>query len=186
MDGVQFIFKFSQVVFCWKGVVKFEVREFISIDPIITQRIYSGKTSARKTELIKPKELWAASKNYCTSATGASEISVFSKFTNFKFDNSLPAEDNLTKFENILYTIQINGTSIPDKLIQAQLIQSLHGEEWTGFKNSLSGTSPSTFSDLKTRIVSAVIQQSIDKPSVSEVTALMANTNIVGHSYGTV
>ena len=153
---------------------------FNSIDPIITQRIYSGKTNEEKTALTKPKELWAALKNYCTSATGASEISAFSKFTTFKFDNSLPAEENLTKFENILYTIQISGTSIPDKLIQAQLIQSLHGEEWTGFKNSISGNPPSTFSALKTRIVTAVIQQSIDKPDVSEVTALMANANIRG------
>ena len=46
----------------------------LSVDSVITQRLHAGKTSGEKTDLTKTNAMWKAIKEYCTSATGGSEI----------------------------------------------------------------------------------------------------------------
>ena len=142
--------------------------------------MYAGKTNQEKDVLTTATHLWKAIKDYCTSTTGSSEIAAYLKFTTFEYDNSISVEENLTKFENIVYTIRVGGTEIPDKLVQAQLLQALHGDEWNSFKSSVSGSPPDKYSALKSRIVREIIQRGSEKSSISEVTAMMASTSVRG------
>lgn len=113
-----------------------------SIEPLIIQKLYQGKTEEEKTNLSSGKKLWTAIKAYCQGTTGASETAAFGEFTVFEYDDSLPVEENLTKFERLVNTIQLTGTTIPDKLVQAQLLRSLCGDQWNSFKSSVSGNPP--------------------------------------------
>ena len=148
-----------------------------SVDQVITQRLYQGKTEAEKAEL-KDNKLWKAIKEYCVENTGASQVCAYSQFTNFKFDDSKPVEENLSKFETIVDTIKLTGTEIPDKLVQAQLLRSLKTEQWRSFKESISGNPPDKYSSLKNRIVGAIIQRNTEDPNLNEVSALLSSTHI--------
>lgn len=150
-----------------------------SIEPLMTQRLYQGKTETEKEALSKGKELWKSIKKFCTEQnTGSSLTAAYDKFTTFVYDDSAPVEENLARFESIYYTIEISGTTIPEKLIISLLLRSLKGDEWHSFKSSVSGNPPTTYSDLKTRILREVLQRQAEKKSVEEVTALMATTNV--------
>ena len=132
-----------------------------SIDPVLTKRLYQGKTGTERAEL-KDNKLWKAIKGYCAENTGASEVSAYSQFTTFKFDDSKPVEENLSRFETVADTITLAGTTIPDKLVQAQLLKSLKGEQWKSFKESVSGNPPDKYASLKNRIVGAIIQRNAE------------------------
>lgn len=149
-----------------------------SMDPIIIQNFYRGKTDEEKISLTTGSELWKQAKTFCELTTGASAVAAFSEFTTFDYDDSLPVEKNLTKFETIIYTIQMSGMSIPDKLIQAQLLRSMSGDEWNSSKSSVAGNRQATFFDRKTRIIGEVIQRKIERTQISEVAALMASTSL--------
>lgn len=106
----------------------------------------STASSSNFGRFIHPVILKTDESNYVTWASNIEPLITAEKTSSFEFDDSVPVEQNLIRFENIIYTFQLSETTIPDKLVQAQLLKSLKITEWS-FKSSISGNPPDTCVD---------------------------------------
>lgn len=150
-----------------------------SMEPSIIMMLFQGNDMETKSILHMMREI----KKYCTDRTGASNTSAYTNFSNFKFKKNRSMEENLEDFVSIQRLMELNGTEIPDQLIQAQFIAALP-RDWSSFASSYDPTSMD-FNGLKSRFLGeAIRRKNSQERDNGETSAFFGKMSIKGRGRG--
>jgi len=105
------------------------------VEPAVLQEVYRDVDIAETSAFY----IWNEIKQYCVTNGGASMRVAYDDFTNFTYNTNISVEKNMQRFNTIIDTIKLGGTTLPAELINSTLLKGLP-RDWEAFRQGVAAT----------------------------------------------
>ena len=128
--------------------------------------------------------IWSALEKAFAKHTGTLGFQSMINYTSFKYDTGLSAEQNISRYKQVLYNLKEQGVTLGEPMKCAKMVDSLP-DDWEGLKLAWSSrdTAKQVSSDLYEMIRGESVRRNRNKVDVNQTEALFSKMRVQKSSY---